>query len=125
MSRNIKNKSLIKDIAPIQSKYSFYKKYFLNKYTLGLFLILVWMIFLDSNSFLVIHDLNQDIDRYQKQVEYYRQEYEKNNGFYQKLMNNKNEREKYARENYFMKKQNEEIFILVVDSVQTKQTNKN
>ncbi len=31
-------------------------------------------------------------------------------------MNNKSEKEKYARENYFMKKPNEEIFILVVDS---------
>jgi cell division protein FtsB len=31
-------------------------------------------------------------------------------------MNNKSEKEKYARENYFMKKPDEEIFILVVDS---------
>ena len=31
-------------------------------------------------------------------------------------MNNKAEREKFARENYFMKKKNEEIFIVVVDS---------
>ena len=31
-------------------------------------------------------------------------------------MNNKAEKEKFARENYFMKKKNEEIFILVVDS---------
>jgi hypothetical protein len=31
-------------------------------------------------------------------------------------MFNKSEREKFARENYFMKKKNEEIFILVVDS---------
>jgi len=31
-------------------------------------------------------------------------------------MNNKSEKEKYARENYFMKKPNEEIFILVADS---------
>lgn len=36
--------------------------------------------------------------------------------FIKKLMNNKSEKEKYARENYFMKKPDEEIFILVVDS---------
>jgi hypothetical protein len=35
-------------------------------------------------------------------------------------MNNKSEKEKYARENYFMKKPNEEIFILVVDSANAK-----
>ena len=31
-------------------------------------------------------------------------------------MHNTAEREKFARENYFMKKKNEEIFIVVVDS---------
>ena len=35
-------------------------------------------------------------------------------------MNDKSEKEKFARENYFMKKPNEEIFILVVDSSNTK-----
>ena len=43
-------------------------------------------------------------------------EFEKNEAFYKKLMQNKDEKEKYARENYFMKRKNEEIFILVVDS---------
>ena len=39
-------------------------------------------------------------------------------------MLNKSEKEKYARENYFMKKRNEEIFILVVDSSKIKAQNK-
>ena len=43
-------------------------------------------------------------------------EYKKNDDFFKKLMTNKSEKEKFARENYFMKKPNEEIFILVADS---------
>ena len=35
-------------------------------------------------------------------------------------MNNKDEKEKFARENYFMKRKNEEIFILVADSTEVK-----
>ena len=40
--------------------------------------------------------------------------------FYNKLMKNKEEKERFARENYFMKKSNEDIFILVSDSTNMK-----
>ncbi|MDL1913152.1 MAG: septum formation initiator family protein [Bergeyella sp.] len=91
-------------------------KLLLNKYSVTILLFLVWMVFFDSNSFLVIHQLNQEIDRYEKQRLYYKTEYEKSHRFYNQLMNDKEEKEKFSRENYFMKKPNEEIFILVSDS---------
>lgn len=109
-------KELIKDIKPKSEIFKFFQNYVLNKYILTIFLFLVWMIFFDKTSFLVIHELNGEINKYEEQLEYYKSEYEKNDKFYKKLMNNKSEKEKYARENYFMKKPNEEIFILVVDS---------
>ena len=107
---------LIKDINPKSPTVKFIRKYILNKYFITIFAFLVWMIFFDSTSFLVINDLNKEINQYEDQLEYYQTEYKKNDDFYKKLMNNKDEKEKYARENYFMKKPNEEIFILVVDS---------
>ncbi len=94
----------------------FFKTYVLNKYVITIAGFLVWMIFFDDTSFLVVNELNGDIKKYEHQLDYYKKEYEKNDAFYKKLMNNKDEKEKYARENYFMKKPNEEIFILVVDS---------
>ena len=78
------------------------------------------MVFFDSTSFLVINELNSEVNKYEEQLTYYKSEYQKNDDFYKKLMNNKAEKEKFARENYFMKKPNEEIFILVVDSSNTK-----
>ena len=78
------------------------------------------MVFFDNTSFLVVNELNGEINRYEKQLAYYKVEYQKNDDFYKKLMNNKSEKEKFARENYFMKKPNEEIFILVVDSSKVK-----
>lgn len=98
----------------------FLSKYLLNKYSVTLTIFLVWMTFFDSSSFLVLHELNGEIKKYEEQLAYYQSEYEKNDGFYKKLMNNKEEKEKYARENYFMKKPNEEIFILVADSTNLK-----
>ncbi|MDN3607789.1 FtsB family cell division protein [Kaistella yonginensis] len=107
---------LIKEIKPKSTKYKFLQKYFVNKYFVTIFLFLVWMVFFDSTSFLVINELNGEVNKYENQLAYYQTEYEKNDQFYKKLMNNKDEKEKFARENYFMKKPNEEIFILVVDS---------
>ncbi|CAA7386873.1 FtsB family cell division protein [Chryseobacterium fistulae] len=109
-------KKLIKDIQPKSETVKFIQKYIVNKYTVTICLFLVWMVFFDKTSFLVIHELNGEISKYEDQLEYYKAEYEKNDRFYKKLMNNKSEKEKYARENYFMKKPDEEIFILVVDS---------
>jgi cell division protein FtsB len=112
----MKENNLIKDIQPQSDWLKFARKYILNKYTITVFFFLVWMIFFDKTSFLVIHEINGEIDKYEEQLTYYKSEYEKNDKFYKKLMNNKDEKEKYARENYFMKKPNEEIFILVADS---------
>ncbi|MFC6267963.1 FtsB family cell division protein [Frigoriflavimonas asaccharolytica] len=113
-------KELIKDIKKINPGWKFFKTYFLNKYLIAITAFLVWMIFFDSTSFLVINEMNKEINKYEKQLDFYKTEYEKNDAFYKKLMNNKDEKEKFARENYFMKKPNEEIFILVVDSANIK-----
>ncbi|MBP7173234.1 MAG: septum formation initiator family protein [Cloacibacterium sp.] len=115
---------LIKPIEKKSSKITFVKKYLMNKYFITIFLFLVWMTFFDNTSWLVIRDLNREIDKYEQQLSFYKNEYEKNDAFYKKLMLNKSEKEKYARENYFMKKRNEEIFILVVDSSKVKEARK-
>ncbi|MBU4538106.1 MAG: septum formation initiator family protein [Weeksellaceae bacterium] len=115
-------KDLIKDIKPKTPAFKFFQKYVLNKYFITVFLFLVWMVFFDNTSFLVVNELNGEIKKYEQQLAYYKEEYRKNDDFYKKLMNNKSEKEKFARENYFMKKPNEEIFILVVDSTNLKKT---
>ena len=112
----MEEKKLIKDIQPKSDTVKFVQKYILNKYVFTICLFLIWMVFFDKTSFLVIHELNGEINKYNEQLTFYKSEYYKNDAFYKKLMNNKSEKEKYARENYFMKKPNEEIFILVVDS---------
>ncbi|WP_407484165.1 FtsB family cell division protein [Elizabethkingia meningoseptica] len=112
--------NLIKDIKRPSPGFRFFRKYILNKYIITVVVFLVWMTFFDSTSFLVINELNGEIKKYEEQLEYYKTEYQKNDNFYKKLMFNKSEREKFARENYFMKKKNEEIFILVVDSANAK-----
>lgn len=92
------------------------KNIFWNKYALTIILFMVWMIFFDNTSWLVIRELDREIRKYEEQLDFYKNEFEKNDQFHRKLMLNKSEKEKFARENYFMKRNNEEIFILVIDS---------
>ena len=113
-------KELIKEIKPKSSRFKFFQTYIFNKYVVTIFLFLIWMVFFDNTSFLVVNELNGEVNKYEEQLAYYKEEYQKNDEFYKKLMNNKSEKEKFARENYFMKKPNEEIFILVVDSTKLK-----
>ena len=101
-----------------------FKKIVLNSYFLIIISFIFWMIFFDNTSWLVIRELNNEISKYKEQVDFYKNEFEKNDKFYKKLMLNKSEKEKFARENYFMKKNNEEIFILVIDSTSLAQKNK-
>ncbi|MDO4763712.1 MAG: septum formation initiator family protein [Flavobacteriaceae bacterium] len=95
------------------------KAFFLNIYTATIVIFMVWMIFFDSTSWLVINNLNKEISKHEQQLIFYQAELKKNNAHYKKLTQNKDEKEKFARENYFMKKSNEEIFILVTDSTET------
>lgn len=91
-----------------------------NKYVLILLLFGVWMLFLDSNSLLVHHELNQTIDELQKSKKYYKAQITKDTAIINNL-NNPKELEKFARENYFMKRKNEVIYIIeYADSAKNK-----
>ena len=64
--------NLIKDIKPKSRAWRLLRRYFLNKYIITVLLFLVWMTFFDSTSFLVINEINKEIARYEKQLEYYK-----------------------------------------------------
>lgn len=84
-----------------------------NKYTLILVAFVIWMIFFDTNSIFVHRKLDHEISEVNHKIKYYREKYQKDSIAYSQLKNSKEAREKYARENYFMKKRNEDIFIVV------------
>lgn len=94
-----------------------------NKYVLILILFLIWMLFFDTNSFLIHKELNHDINALEDNKEFYRKEIENDKSFIKK-MNDSDEVEKFAREKYFLKKENEVIFIIEhEDSLKTKKDN--
>ena len=101
-----------------------YKSRFLkplkNVFILILFVFIVWMLFFDANSYLIHHELNSDIDALETEKEYYRKEIEKDKKAIKKLSTEEG-LEKFAREEYYMKRDSEEIFIIEYeDSLKTK-----
>lgn len=90
----------------------------LIKSTYGIIIILfiIWMIFFDSNSLIIHNELNNDINELDNQKSYYEKEIAKDNIELQ-LIQSDSGLEKYAREKLFMKKDNEEIFLIEYDTI--------
>ncbi len=93
------------------------QKIFVFRYTLLLILFFIWMTFLDTNSFLIHKELNDEINALESQ----KQELEKKIYMDKNMINNlKNidSLEVYGRKKYNLKKIRETIYhIDIVDSI--------
>lgn len=78
---------------------------------------IVWMLFFDENSYLIHRELNNEIEKLELSTKYYKKEIEKDQKMLTDLKNPKS-LEKFARETYKMKKENEDIFIVEFDSIE-------
>lgn len=91
-----------------------------NKYLLILILFFVWMFFFDTNSFFIHQELNDDINKLENNKKVYQEEIKNDKVFIDK-MKDSNEIEKFAREKYYLKKDNEDIYIIEhEDSIKNK-----
>jgi hypothetical protein len=94
-------------------------KFMSNKYVLVLTVFIVWMLFLDSNSWLIHRELNQEINEIKANKLYYQTEIQSDKRILNELEDSI-EIERFARETYFMKRPNEDIYIIEYeDSLKT------
>lgn len=89
------------------------KKILFNKYFYVSFGFVVWMLFFDQESIIVQYNLSKDIKGLEQQEKFYLAEIEKNKASLNILTNDTASLEKYARETYFMKKDKEDVFVVV------------
>lgn len=73
---------------------------------------LVWMIFFDRNNSFASYQINKQLSTLQDQKVYYETEITKVNTLKEELFSTDEKKEKFAREKYFMKKSNEDIFVI-------------
>ncbi|GGW31000.1 FtsB family cell division protein [Arenibacter certesii] len=91
-----------------------------NMYVLVLTAFLIWMVFFDTNSLLIHWELKKEIRNLEKQREFLQEEISRDKKIIEKL-SDPEELEKFAREQYYLKKKNEEIYLIEYeDSIKSK-----
>ncbi len=95
-----------------------FKKFIRNYYlTTGLAFV-VWMLFFDSNNMMVQRQNRRELQEWLDQKAYYETETARNRAAVKELTNPNDQRalEKYGREKYLMKREREEIFLIIPET---------
>ena len=83
-----------------------------NKYFIVIVLFVVFFFFIDDNGLLTSVKLQKQLNQLKEKEKYYISEIEKDSIGTIRLQQDVDWIEKYGRENYYMKRSNEEIFII-------------
>ncbi len=73
------------------------------------------MVFFDQESFIEQYHLSSTLHDLRAKKTYYQEEITKNEAAIYSLENDSTQVEKFAREKYFMKRDNEEVFVIIRD----------
>lgn len=84
-----------------------------NKYILTLIIFTVWILLFDSNNLVDRFAQMKTLKQLEKDKEYYMKRIEEDSRKLNELETDKENLEKFAREQYLMKKENEEIFVVI------------
>ena len=87
-----------------------------NKYSIAIFLFIIWIVFFDNYNLIKQYKIKKNIKELEENKLFYSNEIEKDSIEYKELLNNEEERERFAREKFLMKKENEDIYIIRKDN---------
>lgn len=95
-----------------KDKFGFFLPLFRNKYSLSLILFFVWIVFFDANN-LIDRAINlRRAHRLEKDILFYNEKIKDDRAKLEELESNPANLEKFAREQFLMKRDNEDIFII-------------
>jgi cell division protein FtsB len=84
-----------------------------NKYAACIFAFILWVSFFDKNDFYAQYRFRQQLKGLQKDKAFFAAELEKSKNDLSELISSPASLEKFAREKYMMKKDDEDIFVFV------------
>ncbi len=99
-----------------QIKSNSFFKIITNVFVIILIPFIIWMIFFDENSYLVHRKFDKEIEDLESTISFYEDKIAKDKETIKKLEDSL-ELERFAREKYLMKKENEDIYIIEFDTV--------
>jgi len=83
------------------------------KYIVAIFIFLLIIGVIDENSWWVRHQRKAEIAFLEEQIKNYEQQYDEYSQMLEALSNDQNAVERMAREKYYMKRPNEDVFVFV------------
>lgn len=86
-----------------------------NKYLITIVALVVWLSFFDKNDFSTQMDLSSKVNKLKSERDYYIKSIKDTKNEINELQTDSTNLEKFARENYLMKKDNEDVFVLVAE----------
>jgi len=96
-----------------KDKFNIILPLFHNRYVITGLVFIIWIGFFDQNNLADRFSLNKRIKDLEKQRTHYRAQIEDNVNRMKELEGSNENLEKFAREQYLMKKPNEELFIIL------------
>jgi cell division protein DivIC len=84
-----------------------------NFYVLSLIVFFIWMLALDSNNLIARYQLSAKLNSLENEKEYYQEKIEEVKKDRDELFGDQQSIEKFAREKYLMKKEKEDIYVIV------------
>lgn len=99
--------------------------FFRNKYVLTIIIFIVWVVLLDSNNLIARYRDMRELHKLKTDREYYINRIEEDKQKLHELKTDNHNLEKFAREQYHMKKADEDLYIVLTPSEDRKITRKN
>jgi cell division protein DivIC len=96
-----------------------------NKYILTVVIFIVWLLLFDSNSLISRYKDMRELHKLKIDREYYLKRIETDRNKLHELKTNNHNLEKFAREQYRMKKPDEDLYIILTPAEDRKITRKN
>lgn len=79
--------------------------------------LVVWLLFFDKNDIFSQYDRHEQVKKLEQEANYFRSEINRNKTEQSELQSNPKQLEKFAREHYLMKKDSEDIYVIVEDTL--------
>lgn len=98
---------------------------FRNKYILTVFIFVIWLVLLDSNNLISRYKEMRELHKLKADREYYINRIEVDKRKLYELKTDNHNLEKFAREQYRMKKPDEDLYIILTPSEDRKITRSN
>ena len=84
-----------------------------NKYLFAFLVFSVWMIFLDDHNVLFLRQNMNKLKKFRVEKSYYKEKIAIDDQKLKELQTDSKNLEKFAREQFLMKKKNEDIFLII------------